>query len=199
MKTIKNSIIKQALELGFDFEQFNEMETLQDVAYSLGVFFTDNCDKLETIIDECEVTNNRNGQHVQYGNFESWGEIVDFSLNWHKSPETKVFHSSFVLEVSGIMKHIELYYLVGETEYNVPDGYIYSERAGKHIKLTYDVVFNDDTASNEKCMAVSKEDAIGYIETYNGTNHSYFNDYKGGTVSVVCNETGENVYEVEVF
>jgi hypothetical protein len=32
----------------------------------------------------------------------------------------------------------------------------------------------------------------------NGTDESYFADYKGGTVSVVCNETGEKVFETKV-
>ena len=63
---------------------------------------------------------------------------------------------------------------------------------------TYDVVFNDDQDSNNKGFEYSKEDAIGYIESNNGTNESYFDDYKGGTVQVVCNEDGEVVYEAEV-
>jgi len=33
---------------------------------------------------------------------------------------------------------------------------------------------------------------------YNGTDESYFADYKGGVVSVVCNETGEMIYEENV-
>lgn len=37
-----------------------------------------------------------------------------------------------------------------------------------------------------------------YIRQNNGTNESYFADYKGGMVSIVCNETGETIYEEEV-
>lgn len=38
-----------------------------------------------------------------------------------------------------------------------------------------------------------------YGNAHNGTNESYFADYKGGTVSIVCNETGETIYEEEVI
>lgn len=63
---------------------------------------------------------------------------------------------------------------------------------------TYDVVFNDSYDTNSKGFTVTKEEAINYIEMHNGTNYSYFADYKGGTVSVICNETGEYVYNEEV-
>lgn len=42
------------------------------------------------------------------------------------------------------------------------------------------------------------EEAKDYINQYNGTNDSYFADYKGGIVSIVCNETEEEVYSEEV-
>ena len=63
---------------------------------------------------------------------------------------------------------------------------------------TYDVVFNDNTDSNSKGFKESVDYCKRYIKGYNGTNESYFADYKDGTVSVVCNETGEVVYEEEV-
>lgn len=63
---------------------------------------------------------------------------------------------------------------------------------------TYNVVFNDSENSNDKGFALPLEDAKDYIARYNGTNESYFEDYKGGMVSVVCNETGETVHEEEV-
>lgn len=65
----------------------------------------------------------------------------------------------------------------------------------KTKELTYDVHFNDSTDSNNKGFEYSFEEAKSYIERYNGTNESYFEDYKGGIVSIVCNETGETVYE----
>lgn len=63
---------------------------------------------------------------------------------------------------------------------------------------TYDIFFNDSENSNNKGFAISLEDAKAYINRYNGTNESYFADYKGGTVSIVCNETEETVHEEEV-
>lgn len=63
---------------------------------------------------------------------------------------------------------------------------------------TYDIVFNDNNDSNNKGFAVSLEEAKGYIEMYNGTNESYFSDYKGGTVSIVSNDNGKTVFETEV-
>jgi hypothetical protein len=63
---------------------------------------------------------------------------------------------------------------------------------------TYDVYFNDSSDSNNKGFKESFDYCMNYIETYNGTNESYFEDYKGGTVSIVCNETGEEVYSVDV-
>ena len=63
---------------------------------------------------------------------------------------------------------------------------------------TYDVHFNDENDSNNKGFECGKEDAIDYVKTNNGTNESYFEDYKGGEVSVVCNETGEQVYSETV-
>ena len=66
------------------------------------------------------------------------------------------------------------------------------------MKNTYNVVFNDDTASNDKGFCSTLQYCKNYIKENNGTNESYFADYKGGTVSVVCRETGETVYEVKV-
>lgn len=65
--------------------------------------------------------------------------------------------------------------------------------------MTYDVHFNDSENSNNKGFEYSFDDAKAYIDRYNGTNESYFEDYKGGTVSIVNNETGETEYEEEVI
>lgn len=64
---------------------------------------------------------------------------------------------------------------------------------------TYDIYFNDSENSNNKGFAISLEAAKAYINANNGTNDSYFGDYKGGIVSIVCNETGETIYETEVL
>ena len=63
---------------------------------------------------------------------------------------------------------------------------------------TYNVHFNDSNDSNDKGFAESLEFCRNYISAHNGTNHSYFGDYKGGIVSIVCNENGETVYEEQV-
>ena len=63
---------------------------------------------------------------------------------------------------------------------------------------TYDVHFNDDSNSNSKGFKESLDFCKNYIESRNGTQASYFPDYTGGTVSIVCNETGETIFETEV-
>lgn len=65
-------------------------------------------------------------------------------------------------------------------------------------KLTYDVTFNDNNDSNSKGFEATKEYCIDYIKSNNGTNESYFADYKGGVVSVICNETSEEIYSEDV-
>ena len=63
---------------------------------------------------------------------------------------------------------------------------------------TYDIYFNDSENSNNKGFNMILEEAKEYIRIYNGTNESYFADYKGGTVSIVCNENGEEVYNTTI-
>lgn len=66
------------------------------------------------------------------------------------------------------------------------------------INCTYDVYFEDEYSSNCKGWAVSFAECKDYIDAYNGTNESYFADYKGGTVSIYCSEFDETVYETEI-
>ena len=63
---------------------------------------------------------------------------------------------------------------------------------------TYDVQFDDNDNTNSKGWSMPYDYCKDYIESNNGTNNSYFADYKGGTVSIVCNETGEIAYYEEV-
>ena len=67
------------------------------------------------------------------------------------------------------------------------------------VILDFDVVFNDDQDSNSKGFCDTFEFCKDYIEGYNGTTHSYFADYKGGTVSVVCIQTGDVYFETTVL
>jgi hypothetical protein len=63
---------------------------------------------------------------------------------------------------------------------------------------TYNIFFNDNENSNDLGFKSDLEYCKNYIKMHNGTNHSYFADYKGGSVSIVCNENEEVVYETEV-
>src|SRR5690606_8555783 len=65
-------------------------------------------------------------------------------------------------------------------------------------QTTFDIRFDDDENSNSIGIAESLSYCKDYIKQHNGTNHSYFSDYKGGTASIVSNETGEKVFETEV-
>ena len=63
---------------------------------------------------------------------------------------------------------------------------------------TYDIVFNNENNSNNKGFSLSLEKAKEYIQQNNGTDNSYFSDYKGGTVSIVCNETEVVISETKI-
>lgn len=130
----KNSIITQAISLGFEFDDFTEETEIQEVEEAMAEFFTNNSEKLEQLEDECAVNSSGNNQFVNYGDFSCGGEIVRFSDHWDKSPDTKVFHSEFVMEIDGVMKNMNLYYLVGETDYNAPEGYYYSRKEKRHVE-----------------------------------------------------------------
>lgn len=58
---------------------------------------------------------------------------------------------------------------------------------------TFDVQFDDDNNSDRKGFEMNQEECADWIDTWNGTDHSYFDDYKGGTVSIVSNLTDEVV------
>lgn len=62
----------------------------------------------------------------------------------------------------------------------------------------YDIHFNDNENSNNMGFNESLDYCKDYIAQHNGTDNSYFADYKDGTVSIVDNATGEEVYSEEV-
>ena len=64
---------------------------------------------------------------------------------------------------------------------------------------TYDLQFGDNNNSNNKGFEATLKYCKNYIKDYNGTNNSYFEDYKGGIVSIICNETEEVVFEETIF
>lgn len=63
-----------------------------------------------------------------------------------------------------------------------------------NCEQVFDVVFNDDTASNCKHINSTYECCMQWIEANRHDNTTYFADYKGGTVSIVEVNTGNYVY-----
>jgi hypothetical protein len=69
----------------------------------------------------------------------------------------------------------------------------------KATKKTYDVVFNSENETNAKGFQETLSFCRSFIDWHNGSSESFFPDYIGGTVSVVCNETGNIVYTTNVI
>ena len=63
-----------------------------------------------------------------------------------------------------------------------------------NCEQVYDVIFNDDIASNCKHINSTYECCMQWIEANRHDNTTYFADYKGGTVSIVEVNTGNYVY-----
>lgn len=124
------NIISRAVCLGFEF---NEDSRIEDIRIAAEAYLIENTDHTE---EECEVRQIGNhGQRVDWNDgkgYEYWaqGEIVEWGANWHKEPDHRVIHSTIVDTHANV---IDLYYLVGETEYNAPDGYFYHNKLGRHI------------------------------------------------------------------
>lgn len=132
---MNNTTLLQAIELGFDFDQYADDQSFNEIMPDLIDFMNENYERLPQIEDECEINSHGRSQTVSYEDFVSSGDIMDFSAHWHKAPETKIFHSSFVkMDSEGKFTNINLYYLVGETDYNTPDGYIFDQKTKRHIK-----------------------------------------------------------------
>ncbi len=62
----------------------------------------------------------------------------------------------------------------------------------------FDVYFDNDDSSNNKGFSESYDYCMDYIEINNGANDSYFEDYKGGMVSIYDIDAGEYVYSEQV-
>lgn len=65
-------------------------------------------------------------------------------------------------------------------------------------KKCYDIVFHGNYGSNCKGFEETFEYCKDYIKMYNGTNESYFADYKGGVVQIVNVINGDVDYEEEI-
>ena len=124
------NILNKAIEIGFEIDESLSMEELKEKAIS---YLIENTSGTE---EECEVVI---GSHVQSFywtdgkgyEFFSQGEILDFIEHWFDPPETKVFYETLVDSEANV---IRLYYIVGETEYNMPEGYYYSPKGKCHLK-----------------------------------------------------------------
>lgn len=64
---------------------------------------------------------------------------------------------------------------------------------------TYDVIFNDECESNSKGIHGTYEECMNWIEFNRNDKSTYFGDYLGGTVSIVCEQTGDYVYNEDIL
>lgn len=116
-------------------------------------------------------------------------ELRDWYASWFKGEGIYYNDSREVLMLKG-----DASYSYDVMSYGIED--IEDENAAEEKAETYDIYFNDDADSNNKGFSMSLEECKDWIEFNRG--ESYFKDYKGGTVSIVCNETGETVYEENI-
>jgi hypothetical protein len=72
------------------------------------------------------------------------------------------------------------------------------EQEIEEANKTYDVVFDDSENSNSKGFKESLKYCLRYIEKHNGSDESYFKDYKGGKVSIIDNASGDVVYSTSI-
>lgn len=59
--------------------------------------------------------------------------------------------------------------------------------------FTYDVQFHNENYSNSKGFEMTFQQALDYINNADRTT-SYWPDYRGGVVQIVCNQTGQTTY-----
>lgn len=116
----QNSVIKQAIQLGFDFSQFSDHDDVQEINFALIEFFEENTNLLENLEEECAVISHGSSQHVEFMNYSCTGEILDWSKHWRESPETKIYHSDFCFidKTDGLVKYMKLFCYVGANDFN---------------------------------------------------------------------------------
>lgn len=90
-------------------------------------------------------------------------------------------------EVNELGEYTYGYYRTNEIEGDSPE---------LDAEPTFDVHFNNEESSSNKGFSESLEFCRLWIK--NRPEGSYFEDYKGGTVSIVCNETGETVFSEDI-
>ena len=125
------NILNKAVEIGFEIDESLSMEELKEKAIN---YLIANDSGTE---EECPVVTGKHGQSVQWTDgkgyeFFSQGEILDFAKHWYDISGTKVFYQNLVDSEANV---IRLYYVVGETEYNMTEGYYYSCKEKGHLKI----------------------------------------------------------------
>ena len=125
------NILNKAIKIGFELDESLSIEELKEKAISYLIENTSGTD------EECDIITGNHGQSAQWTDgkgyeFFSQGEIVDFTKHWFDPPKTKVFYETLVDSEANVIK---LYYLVGETEYNMPEDYYYSRKEKRHLKI----------------------------------------------------------------
>ena len=63
---------------------------------------------------------------------------------------------------------------------------------------TYDVVFNNSELSDSMGFHATIGYCRDYIKANNGTKNGYFANYKGGIVSIMRNETSEDIFTEDI-
>jgi hypothetical protein len=172
-----NSVIQQAIKLGFDFGDYVLTDAVSDIAFDLEVFFF--CHKKSELLPimefECEVENIGKGmQRVDFEGYSVEGEIVDFSQHSSKDPEHKIYHSAFLEIQNGLVTSIRLFCLVGETEHNVPNGYFFDAKSKTHKKLSEEKIYrlmNHDSLGNGEEAKFEAYTIVDYNQAF-GTSYT---------------------------
>lgn len=94
----------------------------------------------------------------------------------------------------------EKYFLISDEDYErLNEALPFADwDVSEYNEKKYDVIFNDDTSSNSKLINSSFADCMNWINANKNDESTYFGDYKGGTVSIVCLQTDETVYEENI-
>ena len=116
-------------------------------------------------------------------------EYTEYHINFDKTSKY------YTLAISG-MQFLIVSYMGICNIYQMFDTVIddCKQETETNCEQVYDVVFNDETASNCKHINGTYEYCMQWIEANRNDNTTYFGDYQGGTVSVVEVNTGNYVY-----
>lgn len=92
---MKNLTITTAVKLGFDFEN-SDFETKEEMRQKIFDFLNENLDKIKrSKSDFCKVNGSGTRQFVNFGDFNSSGEIVDWSA-YYGQRKQRIYHSEYL-------------------------------------------------------------------------------------------------------